>query len=792
MCRGVTIPAINGFELSCFENFETFGVFYAHKWHKITNMKIAYLATYTPRQCGIGTFTKNKFEAISANEEHKGIIIAMDDQKSEYDYPDEVQFKIRQDEQADYIDAAKFINKSGADICIIEHEFGIFGGRDGAYLLPLMQRLNIPAITVFHTVLKTPSHSQKNIIKEIAAMSAMAIVMTPKAVEFLTQIYSISGEKISIIDHGIPAIDLNHQDSKKELGLQHKNVILTFGLIGRNKGIETVLKALPQVIKEHPETVYIILGKTHPAVLRNSGEEYREYLKALSEDLNIQDNIIFKNEFVDENKLSVYLSAADIYVTPYLNEAQITSGTLSYAVGAGCAVISTPYWHAADLLTKDKGRLFNFNDSDQLSSLFLELLGDKTLLNKLRSNAKAYGSKVTWPKIGEEYVAVAQTIIHEENHTITTKELADERNSFPPFALDHIKRMTDDTGLIQHAKYGIPNLKEGYCLDDNARALLMVLMAYKQKKHLQAVELLPVYLSYIHYMQNDDGTFRNFLSFNRNFLDTVGSEDSFGRTIWALGYLLGNAPNDAHYRYGKEIFFNAVPNFEKLQYIRGIANTMMGISYYLQDSPDDAEMKAQLKLLANKLMENYREHSTETWKWFEPVLTYDNAILPLAMLHAADVLNDRLLMDAAMESMDFLSCIVLKNGCLSVIGNEKWYAKDCNKSLFAQQPIDAMMMVLLFEKAFLITGEKSYLRKLHTSFMWFLGENDLQVHLYDRVTKGCRDGLESYGANQNQGAESTLAYLISLLALMETYETNKETLSGNMNTLNFMNAGIAV
>jgi glycosyltransferase involved in cell wall biosynthesis len=758
--------------------FRAFGLLCAFIGYKNSNMKIAYIATYTPRQCGIGTFTGNQFTAMNcktrSNNENEGIVIAMTEGDRVYDYPEEVKFEIHQDKPADYLEAAKFINNSGADICILEHEFGIFGGRDGSYILSLLHRLNIPVIAVLHTVLKNPSNNQRDITREIAAVATKTVVMTRKAVEFLTQVYGIKEDKISIIDHGIPDFEFSHIMSKKEIGYEGKNVLLTFGLISRNKGIETVIKALPAVIEKHPDTVYIILGKTHPSVARHSGEEYRDYLKSLAAELNISDNVIFVDEFANEKKLFKYLSAADVYVTPYLNEAQITSGTLSYAVGAGCAVISTPYWHAAELLTPERGRLFDFNDAEKLTGILMELFDNPALMQSLRRNARAYGREVVWPKAGERYLRLAEEILSDRTWQITKREKNMDPQSIPPFALDHIKRMTDSTGLIQHAKFGIPNLKEGYCLDDNARALLMVMMSYKQKKHLQAVELLPIYLSYIHYMQNEDGTFRNFLSFNRNFLDEIGSEDSFGRTIWALGYLLSTSPNDQHYEYGKEIFLRAAPNFDKLHYVRGIANTMIGIGYYLQGNTTDREMKDQLRRLADKLVAEYKAHSTTEWKWYEPMLTYDNAVLPLAMLHAGEILEEHSMMNIAMESLDFLSGITLKNGYLSVIGNEKWFTKDCAQSMFAQQPIDVMMMALMFQKAFMLTKDETYADRLNTSFMWFLGENDLQLQVYDPETKGCRDGLEHYGVNKNQGAESTLAYLISHLAVTETAAISRE------------------
>lgn len=552
-------------------------------------------------------------------------------------------------------------------------------------------------------------------------------------------------------------------------------MILTFGFLGRNKGIETVIKALPKVVDKHPDVIYIVIGKTHPNVFRHSGEEYRVFLLRMVKNLHLENHVVFLNEFINEQDLFKYLCACDIYVTPYLNEAQITSGTLSYAVGVGAAIISTPYWHAAELLDEGRGRLFEFNDSENLASILIELLDKPEDLNKLKRKAREYGRNITWSKTGEKYIALVENILEETHEIILEKDAEIDILILPPFSLAHLNRLTDDTGIIQHAKFGIPNLKEGYCLDDNARALLMVLMAYRQKNDMRALELSPVYLSYIHYMQNADGTFRNFLSFSRKFLDEVGSEDSFGRTIWALGYLMGNAPSDAYYQTGKLIFFNASPNFEKLTSIRSIANTMIGVSYYLKSNPSDDSMIERLRNMANKLIKQYRENENPDWKWFESLLAYYNGILPLALLHSAEILNDDEITEIAIESMDFLTKHTLKDNYLSIIGNEYWYKKEEERSVFAQQPIDAMAMVLMYHQAFHLTKNKEYLNKLYTSFLWFLGENDLRMSLYDFETKGCCDGFEHYGVNRNQGAESLLAYLISHLTVLQAYEEFHES-----------------
>jgi glycosyltransferase involved in cell wall biosynthesis len=735
-------------------------------------MKLAYIGSYPPRQCGIGTFTQNLAHAMLDHGQgiNEILIFALNEHDQQYSYPPEVKLCIRQEQQTDYLEAANFINLSGADACILEHEFGIFGGQSGVYILPLLHRLNIPLITTLHTILEIPSYNEKAILKEICKMSDRVVVMSQKAIHLLMEIYEVPKEKIVLIEHGVPDIRFDKEQTRTEFKINQKKLLLTFGFIGRNKGIETVIKALPQVIEKHPEVLYIVLGKTHPNVLRHSGEEYRTYLQVLIKTLKLNEHVLLLNEFLDENELFKYLSACDIYITPYLNEAQITSGTLSYAMGAGCAVVSTPYWHAVELLAQNKGRLFDFNDFDGLSRILNELLENPEILNVIQKKASEYGQNITWPKIGQKYAELITYVSSEPKVPSPKKENAIDPLLLPPFTLAHIKRLTDDTGIIQHAKFGIPNLKEGYCLDDNARALLMVCMSYKQKKDPLALEYMPIYLSYIHYMQNKNGTFRNFLSFNRNFLDEVGSEDSFGRTIWALGYLLGNAPNDAYYQTGKLVFFDAAPNFEKIKSIRGIANTIIGICYYLKTNDSDDIMKQSLKKLVDKLVANYNQNQSENWKWFESLLAYDNGILPLALLHASQVLEDDKVSEVAFATMNFLTRHTLKDGYLSIIGNKDWYVKDKERSMFAQQPLDALAMVLMYHQAFALTGDRDFLQKLFTSFMWFLGENDMRMSLYDFETKGCCDGFENYGVNRNQGAESSLAYLISHLTVLQAYE----------------------
>lgn len=734
-------------------------------------MKIVLIATYPPRECGIGTFTQSLSNAIlENNKEHEVIVIAMHDNNENYSFPPEVKMTIQQERQPDYLKAADFINRSGADICILEHEFGIFGGKSGVYILPLLHRLRVPLISTLHTILESPSYNEKEVLSQICRMSDKVVVMSNKAVQFLEDIYDVPNGKISKIEHGLPDIECDREKSRKDLKFTDKKLLMTFGFVGRNKGIETVIKALPEVIEKHPDVVYVVLGKTHPNVLRNQGEEYRNSLQLLIKKLKLKEHVFLLNQFAEEKELFKYLAASDIYITPYINEAQITSGTLTYAMGSGCVVVSTPYWHAAELLAEKKGCLFDFKDDKGLAEVLNNLLDQPELMRSIQQKAREYGRNIIWPKIGGRYLKLAEKLNSEPAKREPKKETDIDLLLLPPFSMAHLKRLTDDTGIIQHAKFGIPNLKEGYCLDDNARALLMVCMAYKQKKDEHALELMPIYLSYIHYMQNTDGTFRNFLSFNRNFLDEVGSEDAFGRTIWVLGYLMNNPPNDAYYQAAKLLFFNAFPNFEKLTSIRGIANTMIGICHYLKTNPEDDEMKMGLLRMTDILVMHFEKNKSEGWDWFESLLAYDNGILPLALLHASEVLENHKANEVAFESMDFLTSHTMNDGYLSVIGNRQWFVKDKERSIYAQQPIDAMAMVLMYHQAFVLTEKRKYLEKLFTSFMWFLGENDLRMNLYDFETKGCCDGFEDYGVNRNQGAESTLAYHISYLTVLRAYE----------------------
>jgi len=747
-------------------------------------MKVAYISTCLPRECGIATFNQNLMRAINANFPQRtslkqgGFVVAINDSESmeEYAYPEEVKYIIRQNHQKDYVSAAGFINASDADICILEHEFGIFGGDSGIYVLPLLNRLEKPLISILHTVLKEPGYVQRIIIREIAEQSSKIIVMSQRAVEFLTTIYDVPADKIQIIEHGVPDVEPAENNPVKNSGpFKNRRTLLTFGLLSRNKGLETVIKALPKIVAKHPDVMYVVLGNTHPGVIKNSGEEYRDHLKSLAASLNVDKHLSFINKFVSEDELVNYLSAAEVYVTPYLNQAQITSGTLSYAVGAGAAVVSTPYWHAMELLAGGRGRLFDFKNADALADIINELLEKDDVLKKLKANAFEYGLHLRWPVVGAEYIKVAQAACAKFDFSdkILKNSVVDPE-VMPKFSLKHALRLTDDTGIVQHAKYGIPNLKEGYCLDDNSRALIMALMAYQQDKSEEAFELLPVYLSFIHYMQTDDGNFRNFLSFNRHYLDEVGSEDSFGRTVWALGYLINCAASNSYREFALELFHRSFRHFKSLTHLRGMANTIIGVSLYLKVVPGDDGMVNELTRLTKPLLDAYESNQSEDWQWFEEKMTYDNAILPLALLHSFEITGNEHAKEVALKTMAFLDKLTLSNGYLSPVGNDGWFYKGGSFPTFDQQAIETMAMVLMHFKAYEMFRKPKYIEKMFLSYKWFLGENTLRAPLYDHETMGCCDGLLPTGINRNQGAESTLAYLISHLTVLKAFEINNE------------------
>ena len=730
-------------------------------------MKVICLGNYPPRQCGIATFTENLVTAIMNAADIHSIsidieVIAMNDCGKTYPYPPLVRNFIRSESMDDYIQMADYINNSGAELCLLQHEYGIYGGASGVLILALIRRLKIPLVSTFHTILQKPDFHQYEIMRKIAAYSSKIIIMNNLAIDFLVDIYNVRREKIVRIEHGVPDFEVY----KNELlpapaDWVNRKVMLTFGLIGRSKGIETAIKALPAIVSKHPEVLYVVLGKTHPHVLHDAGEEYREFLLNLVKTLNLEANVIFINEYVSELELMSYLKAADLYVTPFLDKAQITSGTLSYAVSGGCAAISTPYWHAEELLADGRGCLFDFGDDHRLAEIVNQLLDNPDTLRELQQKAYDYGKTISWPLMGKAYLNLFNTAIHHANSANIQRE-KDLTIKYPEFDMTHLKQLTDDTGLLQHARQCVPFYKAGYCLEDNARAIIVCVAGWNRTNDQVYLDLLNKYLACVIYMQQQNGTFSNFMTYEHTVLDD-SSDDAYGRLVWALGYLIRFSPTNSIFRLGIELFEYLLPQLGNLRHARGFANCITGLYHYAKRFPGQEKFLRLLQVQSDLLCEKFIQHKRDNWSWFEDKMTYDNGLLPSALYRSYEISGNKLYLQIADESRIFLESKCFKEGWLSIVGNRKWLHPDHENEMFAQQPIDAMAMVLLYESAWEATGNKEFIDKLRLSFDWFFGNNDLDISLFDSESKGCNDGIEAFVINRNQGAESNIAYLLSWL-----------------------------
>ncbi len=735
--------------------------------------KVVFISSFPPRRCGIATFTSDLIEntVLAARSELEPLVVAM---RSDNDlkYAEPVKFEIRQDVKRDYICAADYINFSHVDLVCVQHEFGLFGGEGGAYLSLLLNRLKAPVITTLHTVLDDPNPDYHKSLVNVCNASYKVVTMNERGVSMLRDIYGIHGKKVELIAHGIP--DLPFVDSnyyKHKFGMEGRKTILTFGLLNKNKGIEVMLKAMPAIIEADPSVLYIVLGMTHPTVLKRDGESYRFKLQHMVKDLGLQEHVIFHNRFVKKEELHNFLCAADIYATPYLSREQLTSGTLSFAVGTGKAVVSTPYWAAEELLAKGRGKLVPFDDSKQMAEAIVEILQDDSLYYSLRRRAYEYGRARTWPKIGQAYwklfsakrlpVSIMTKAAKAVPKTITTIEV-------PEPSLAHLKKLTDDTGLFQHATFTIPNRKHGYTTDDNARAIIAMTKYYAQYPEPEVLRLLDIYLSFVMHAQNSDGTFRNFMNYDRSWQDKEPESSCLGRALWAFGAVIAKAPTDAYLSVIKDDFDNSVKHVPKL-YPRGMAYSILGMAEYLRQFPGASEIKRQMEIVADGLVKQYKENSQPHWDWFEDILTYENAVLPHALFVAAVEFENKKYLEVAEKTCEFLLTNTFNGEHFSFIGCNGWYERGKTKARFDQQPIEAVSTDMMLRAAYDATANSKFLTLQRKAFDWFLGKNDLHIPLYDFRTKGCCDGLGSGGLNANQGAESTLSFLLSLLAIVESY-----------------------
>jgi len=739
---------------------------------KSTAKKVVFISSFPPRKCGIATFTSDLIDSITlaTKGEFEPLVVAMRSEEHKYNHP--VRFEIRQNVKSDYICAADYINFSHVDAVCVQHEFGLFGGDAGSYLSLLLNRLKVPVITTLHTVLDDPEEAYHKSLVDLCKVSHRVITMNERGVSMLKNIYGIPNKKIKLIAHGIP--DLPFVDSnyyKHKFNLEDHRTILTFGLLNKNKGIEVMLRAMPTIIKTDPSIIYIILGMTHPNVLKYEGESYRFGLQQMVKDLNLQEHVIFHNRFVDDKELHNFLCAADIYVTPYLSEKQLTSGTLSFAVGTGKAVVSTPYWAAIELLADGRGKLVPFGDSQLMAREISEILQNDSLYYSLRRRAYEYGRSRTWPKIGQIYWRLFNSKRKLPRVLTKTKLSAAETISsieVPEPSLDHLEKLTDDTGLFQHAKFTIPNREFGYCTDDNARAVIAMIRYYAHNPEPKALKLLDTYLSFIIHSQNSDGSVRNFMNFDRTWLTGEPAHDAFGRMLWAFGTVMAKPPAPPYLLIAKDCFDKSVELIQR-QLPRGMAYSILGMSDYLKQFPGAIDIKRQLELAADGLVTQYEESHYPDWQWFEDVLTYDNAVLPYALYVAGLTLDNKKYMELADITCKFLLDNTFNGTHFSFVGCKGWYERGEEKATFDQQPIEAAGTVMMLGAAYEAMKNRRFLALQRKAFDWFLGQNDLHIPLYDFRTKGCNDGLTADGVNTNQGAESTLSLLLSLLAMVESY-----------------------
>ncbi len=737
-------------------------------------MKISLIGNFLPRQCGIATFTTDLFFALEGeNPEGECVAVVMNDTPEGYRYPPQVRFEVNQRILGDYLLAAEFLNMSGVDVACLQHEFGIFGGEYGVYILDLLENLRMPVVSTLHTVLRAPNPWQMAVMKRLAQLSDRLVVMSRKAVEILVDVYGVNERKIAMIHHGIPDVPfVDPNFYKDQYGVEGRKVILTFGLLSPGKGVETMIEALPHIVDSHPDAVYIVLGATHPHVKREQGETYRFSLLRRARDLGVGDHLIFHNRFVELNELCEFLGAADVYVTPYLQQEQITSGTLAYALGSGKATVSTPYWYAQEMLAEGRGRLVPFKDHLALAREVNDLLSHEVERHAMRKRAYTFCREMVWKEVARRYIEVFTEVRKERERSprpvYHARTVDSSLYEIPQPRLDHIVRLTDDVGILQHAKFIVPDRFHGYCTDDNARALIAMLSAQEMiADTTQTYELACRYLAFIlHAFNEEGGRFRNFMGYDRRWREEEGSEDSHGRAVWALGEAVCLAPSEDMRAVARSLFERALAVVPAFTSPRAWSFSLVGMNAYLRRFTGDSEVRRMRERLAEKMFTLFQNNASHDWPWIENVLAYANGKLPQALIATGRVLDDREMVKAGLTSLEWLVEIQTdEKGHFVPVGNNGWYTRGGEKARFDQQPLEVFHMIEACREAYIATGDERWATQARCCLEWFLGRNDLSVPLYDHRTGGCCDGLQAGGPNRNQGAESTLACFLSLLAI---------------------------
>jgi len=729
---------------------------------KFTSNSVLYISSFPPRECGLATFTQDLTTAIDKqfNPAVKSKVVAINDQPTSiYNYGNKVVGNITATELENYVSLAREINaRDEIKIVNIQHEFGIFGGDWGDFLVPFLQVIEKPVVTTFHSIIPNPNDYLKYMVDFIAKQSKAVVIMNELSRNILENEYNVPKSKIFTIPHGIPQVSFESSSRfKKELGLDGKNILSTFGLISPGKGIEYAIRALPKIVKKHPNTIYLVIGETHPIVRKEDGERYRNFLNGLVKSLNLGDNVKFYNRYLPPEEVIYYLQATDVYIFSANDPFQSVSGTLSYAMGCGRPVVSTPSAYAKYMINHGQnGFLAKFKDPNSIARLVNEVLADDKLAKSMSTDSYEKTRPMTWPNVAGAYFKLYRKLA----------EIETEEKKMPEVKLDHLIRLTDDFGVLHFAKYGRPEKRYGYNLDDNARALIVCARSYESNKNPEILDSIRTYLKFIKYVQRGSGTFSNIVSYRKQ-RDGTSDEDVQGRAILALGYAASRSYLPEDITDGADsIFHKSVRRISAIKAPRSTAFAMLGLYYHLKDfSHPNKLLKKTFVGLADRLVAIYQINKSDDWQWFENQLTYSNSKLPEALLFAYQMTKKKKYLDIAKESLDFLSWITFEKKHYIPIGQNGWYFRHKKRSYFDQQPEDAASMVETKVVAYQVTGDKKHLNDAYTAFRWFLGKNHLGQMVYDENTGGCYDGVGQYAINLNQGAESTISYLLARLAL---------------------------
>ncbi|MBN1270264.1 MAG: glycosyltransferase family 4 protein, partial [Kiritimatiellae bacterium] len=694
--------------------------------------QLAFLGTYIPRRCGIATFTSDLCEAVSAAApETACFAVAMNDRLEGYTYPDRVRFELDAGQREHYDLAADYLNVNQVDVVCVQHEYGIFGGKSGRYLLPLLRQLRTPIVTTLHTILEEPSPAQRQVMEEVCEISDRIVVMSMRAQGYLQDIYKVPTSKIRIIHHGIPDmpfVDPNYY--KDQFDAAGRRMMLTFGLLNPGKGIEYAIEALPQVVERFPDLIYIVLGVTHPHVKREHGEEYRMRLQQRVRELGLERNVEFRNRFVEITELCEYLGAADLYVTPYLGQAQIVSGTLAYAMGTGKAVVSTPYYYAEDMLSEGRGRLVPFRDSQALAEVLVDLLTNEVERHAMRKRAYMLGRSMIWSQVGQDYLKVFHEARAERRQSPRPLEAerfrAERFEELPEFNPKHLQTLTDDVGVLQHARYTVPDPQHGYSTDDQARALVVVV---KAAEHFpQAADwdrLASRYLSFLMYaFDPETRRFGNFMNYQREWTRPMATDDVHGRAVLALAHVVAYSENEGHRSLAMQLLDLAIPPTTSFSSPRAWASAIVGIQLYLQRYSGASSFRRERHQLAHQIFERFQRNASDDWPWLEDQLTYTNARIPQALIEVAKWLPDQAILECGIRSLKWLDAIqTSEEGHFVPIGNNGWFTRGGARARFDQQPVEAYTMLDACVTAYRVTRDEYWVTAARRAFDWFLGRN---------------------------------------------------------------------